>query len=156
MVPLISHKTKNEWLLSFHIKEIERLLSFHIENRMVSLMSHEKLNGVYYSSKQINCFLSFHTFFQLHFSQIPTAYRTHSTFAETTSAKTYIEFPRKVPASYPQPVRTPLEGVRPSRQAHLQCPLQVHGTREYTGGVQHPVVWPGHYYHWGLPPAVTI
>ena len=52
-----------------------------------------------------------------------------------------IEFPAPCPPSYPMPVRTPLEGVRPSRQAHLQCPVQVHETCGYTGGVQHPVEW---------------
>ena len=28
----------------------------------------------------------------------------------------------------------------------------VHGARVYRGGVQHPAVWPSHYFRWGLPP----
>ena len=31
-------------------------------------------------------------------------------------------------------------------------PQEVQETRGYTGGVQHPVVWSNHGYHWGLPP----
>ena len=61
-----------------------------------------------------------------------------------------------VPAYYPQPVRTPLKGVRPSRRAHMQCPNKVRETCGYRGGVQHPVEWQSHSYHWGLPPTVTI
>ena len=89
----------------------------------------------------------FHVFsiFQLHFGRFPTEYRIHSTFAETLTrtahATTNIEFPKQCPPGYPLPVRTLLKGVRPSRQAHLQCPVQVHGTCGYTGGVQHPVEW---------------
>ena len=59
--------------------------------------------------------------------------------------------PYNVPACYPQPVRTPLKGVRPSRRAHMQCPNKVRGTCGYRGGVHHPVEWQSHSYHWGLP-----
>ena len=83
-------------------------------------------------------------FFAIALLPYPHENSTHSTYVETLTtshATTYIEFPMRVSASYPLPVRTLLKGVRPSRQAHLQCPIKVHGVRGYLGGVQHPVEW---------------
>ena len=90
--------------------------------------------------------MTWHTiFFQLHFDQFPTAYRTHSTFAETTSSLV----PKRPTSNFLQkcPQATPSRLGPPSREcAHpggLTSSAQLRFVGPVGTGVEYSTQWSG-------------